>query len=184
MPKIMNRLVLPKSFYETEQKPSEDFLRGLRNIDPMLLCYWNRFRGRWVIDRYSCANDGHEHKLVCPRMNVLIVETAEHEFQTLNERVYERLHEMDTWAKARSGDELNEQMLVEREAGKAAIDKSIRSDVRHIILDNKEQFRKIQTAIQTHDLRPNDISRANLGNDADLGAAVIGQRSLGERKHG
>jgi len=180
----MPKLVLPQSFYENENKPTEAFVRGLREIDPLLICYWNRFRGRWVIDRYSCDNDGHDHQIACPRQNVLIVESPEREYMPLNERVYERLRAMDTWSQYKSADEWNEYTAAQRDSHKQRVEKSIRDDVRHIILDDKEQFKKIQTAIQMHDLRPNDISRANLGSDAELGAAVIGQRLQGEQTHG
>lgn len=128
----------------------ESFLRGLRNIDPALVIYWNRFKNRFVIDRCIMQHDVHNSS--CQRANVLIVETPEGIYMTPNDWTLDRIKAMDAWTK--HGTLQNQRR--ERENAKADWDakrhQATREAFKEAALDNKAQVNEALTLIKRHDL--------------------------------
>jgi hypothetical protein len=125
---MYNKIILPKSFYETEDKPDTSFVRRMQDIDKFLTVYWNRFRGRWVIDRYTCETL-HEHHPGCPRVNVTLVQGEDGGYHPLNDRILEWLRKADMWGRGLTPEQVN----VDLEAKKQAYDGSRDDDLRHIV---------------------------------------------------
>ena len=120
-----SKIILPRSFTDTEDKPDAAFVARMRAIDKYLFAYWNRFRGRWVIDRYTCETD-HTHHNGCPRVNVRLVQTNEGTYHPLNDRVLDWLREADMWNRGMTPGSVN----AELDAKKAAYDRSVDNDIR------------------------------------------------------
>lgn len=126
---MQNKIVLPRSFYETQDKPDDAFLKRIHSIDPKLIVYWNPFRGRWIIDRYTCNSDHRSHD-ACPRANVHVVQSDEGGYHPLNDRVLDYLRQGDMWKT--SPDEINRAL----DDAKAAYDSSREDDLKHFVRES------------------------------------------------
>jgi hypothetical protein len=124
-----NKVILPRSFYETDYQPDPSFVKRMNNIDKYLLVYWNRFRSRWIIDRYNCETD-HTHHPACPRTNVHVVQSDEGGYHPLNDRVLDYLRKGDMWKT--SPDEINRAL----DEAKAAYDSSREDDLKHFVRES------------------------------------------------
>lgn len=143
------RLVLPESM-ESPTVP-ESFIRGLRNLDPGLVVYWNRFKNRFVIDR--CINGGdHTHDAGCARTNILICEDDDKMFMMPCQRILDRIEGMDAWEKYGSAEKQREV----RENAKAEWDQKntaeVKENFRLAAIDDKRQILQALTLIQRHDV--------------------------------
>lgn len=125
-----NKIILPPSFFQSENTPSPDFVRRMESIDRFLVVYWNRFRGRWIIDRYTCETY-HSHGPHCPRVNVKLIEGDNGEFHPLNDRVLDWLNKADMWKHGNTPDRVN----AELDAKKAAFERSQDDNVRLYVKD-------------------------------------------------
>lgn len=124
-----SKIILPKSFYETQDKPDPAFVTRMTSLDRFLLVYWNKFRARWVIDRYTCETD-HQHHPGCPRVNVHLVQGDNGEYHPLNDRVLDYLRKGDMWKS--NPDAINREL----DEKKAAWDRSRDNDVQLIVRDS------------------------------------------------
>jgi len=147
-----NSLLLPKSFYEPSE-PDPAFVKRLKAFDSALTVYWNRFRGRWVIDRCvhgaECSHSGH-----CERVNAMVVESPEKGYMPLNDRVFEELRKRDMWRYS-SPEQIGVLQSNERDKQRADIEKSIRDDFNSIIREDRVQLNRLRSILQTHDTRIN-----------------------------
>jgi len=119
------------------------FLRLLKDVDPALCVFYNRFHDRWMIQRK--AEDNTQH-------HVLTVEGDNGEYMSLNERTIAKLKEMDTWSKYGSAENFhlsNENTLAEDEAKRQA---KIDDVYTHSAQINRRQLHEAHSLIQTHDM--------------------------------
>ena len=148
-----NSLLLPKSFYRPDP-PDPAFVKRLKAFDSALTVYFNPHKGRWVIDRCihgaECSHSGH-----CERINAMIVESPEKTYMPLNDRVFEELRKRDLWRNFSSPEQMGVLQDNERDGQREKITQSIRSDIRHTILEDRVQLNRLRNILQTHDLRPN-----------------------------
>jgi hypothetical protein len=124
-----HKIILPSSFYQMEDQPDPAFVQRLKHIDSKLLVYWNRFRGRWVIDRHTCDCLGDSHSHSCPRVNVRLVQTEDGDYHPLNDRVLDDLRASDTWSQGLTPESINARLDI----AKAAYDASRDEDLKHIV---------------------------------------------------
>jgi hypothetical protein len=130
---MQHKIVLPASFYETQDSPDPAFLKRMQNIDKNLIVYWNKFRGRWIIDRYTC--DCLSHSSACPRVNVKLVQTDDGDYHPLNDRVIDWLREADTWNRDMKPDAINSELDSRRDAYEYSRENDLRHLVREAIHD-------------------------------------------------
>ena len=133
------------------------FKRQLRDLDKGLVIYWNRFRGRFIIDRCIHANEHMgECTASCERTNVMIVESPEGSYMPPNERVIQNLKSMDAWAKYGDGEAGLLRQRAERENAKAEYDAKLqeaaKDNYKRAMLEDRVQLNKARHLIQQHDL--------------------------------
>lgn len=133
------------------------FLRQLREIDKGLVIYWNRFRGRFIIDRCIHANEHiGECTVSCERTNVMIVESQEGGYMPPNERVIEKIKSIDAWTKYGAGEAGLMRQRKERENAKAEHDQKqiedAKDNYKRAMLEDRAQINKARHLIQQHDL--------------------------------
>ena len=145
----MSKLILPESM-DAPTIP-ESFMRGMHNIDPGLVIYWNRFKRRFVIDR--CQNNApHTHNPGCERVNVTVVEDPEGGYMGPNDHTLDWFKSHDAWSKygtltnqRRTRENLKTDWDVKQKS-------DIREDYRNAALDNKAQLHQALHLIQQHDI--------------------------------
>lgn len=149
---MRNSLLLPDSFYRPGP-PDPAFVSRLKAFDASLVVYFNPHKGRWVIDRCihgaECAHAGH-----CERVNAMVVESPHKGYMPLNDRVFEELRKRDMWRYS-SPEQIGVEQDNERDKQREQIAASIRSDIRHAILEDRVQLNRARQLIQTHDLKLN-----------------------------
>lgn len=142
------KLILPDSM-DAPTIP-ESFMRGLHNIDPALVIYWNRFKNRFVIDRCTMQHDAHTP--FCERANVLIVETPEGIYMTPNEWILDKIKAMDAWTIYGTLENQRRTRENAKADWEAKRKEAAREAIRMAGLDNKKQLNAALDLIKRHDL--------------------------------
>jgi hypothetical protein len=118
----------------------EWFTRRLRDIDPALVCYFNSFKGAFMIDRH--ARDEHGNQT---QTNVMTM-------PAISERFLEELKGMDAWTKFGSLENLRRDHENKKADFDAKAEQSIKDDMHHAALDNRRQMNEALTLVQRHNL--------------------------------
>lgn len=147
-------LLLPRDAYE-DRKPDASFMKKLKAVDSALVVYFNRFKGRWVLDRCvhgnQCAHAGN-----CERVNAMIVQSPDGKYMPLGEHVFEELRKRDLWRQFDSAEHMRDVQDKESDEQRAQIAESIRGDFNSMIREDRVQLNRFRHLIQTHDIgRPN-----------------------------
>ena len=119
------------------------FARGLKDLDPSLVCYLNPFKNRWVVDRK--AENGQT-------TNVMVVQSEEGEFMPLTDNTLERIKSMDAWKQYGSYEAFHRHNIQVEVDAAAKRDAEIRENYRLNSLDNKRQLRQVYDLVQRHDV--------------------------------
>lgn len=119
------------------------FTRGLKDLDPSLVVYFNPFKERFVVDRK--AENGQT-------TNVMIVQSEEGEFLPLTDNILDRIKSMDAWKQYGSYEAFHRHNISVAAADAAKRDAEIRENYRLNSLDNKRQLRQVYDLIQRHDV--------------------------------
>lgn len=117
----------------------EWFKRRLRDIDAGLICYFNRFQGKFCIDRVTHDASGEV------RTNVMMI-------PAISERFLDELKGMDAWTKFGSLEAMRRDHEEKKRAFDEKAERDMRDDFHHAALDNRVQINKALTLIQRHDL--------------------------------
>jgi hypothetical protein len=142
-------LILPESM----DAPSipDYFMRGLREIDPCLVVYWNNFRKRFILDR--CINpDPHTHNPSCERVNVTIVQDPEGGYMGPNDRTLDWIKAHDSWTiygTLENQRRARENAKADFETKRVA---SAREGYKEAMLDDRVQINRALHLIQQHDV--------------------------------
>ena len=131
------------------------FRDRLRHIDPALICYWNRMREVFVIDRCTKGQDclKSDHSF-CERTNVMI-------FPHIGEQVLNDLQSRDAWNRFGGNDAAAfERFTKDHENRQAAHDAKVKQDItddwKAACREDNRQLRKVFDLITRHDVaRPN-----------------------------
>lgn len=119
------------------------FLKLLKDVDPALCVFYNRFHDKWMIQRK--AEDGSQH-------HILTVEGDSGEYMSLNERTIGKLKEMDTWNKYGTVENFhlaNENTLADQNAKN---DAKVDDTYDHCAKINRRQLNEAHTLMQRHDM--------------------------------
>ena len=84
----------------------------------------------------------------------MVVESPEKGYMPLNDRAFEELRKRDMW-RFSSPEQIGVEQDNENQRQRKKISESIRSDIRHTILEDRVQLNRLRNILQTHDLRPN-----------------------------
>jgi hypothetical protein len=147
-------MLLPRDVHE-DRTPNAVFLKKLKAFDSALVVYFNRFKGRWVIDRCvhgnACAHSGN-----CERVNAMIVQSPEGGYMPLGEHVFEELRKRDLWRQFDSAEHMGAVQSTQAEEQRDKIVADIRGDFNSMIREDRVQLNRFRHLIQTHDIgRPN-----------------------------
>ena len=127
------------------------FKRGLRNIDPALVCYYNRFQNHFCIDRCVHGSD-------CPSSDHISCQKASvHVFEHMSESVLDKIRSMDAWTKYGDNGETGlMRQRKERENAKAEWDAKAAEDAKQVwrdgFRDDRVQINKLVHLLQQHDV--------------------------------
>lgn len=123
-------------------------------VDPALICYFNRMRNVYCVDR--CTNPDasgglHRCDLACLKSNVLVLSPGE----PPSDRTIERLKSMDTWS--RYGREKAPAAMLLADATISAEDAARRKALidqnwKHVVADNRHQLTKAHNLFKQHDM--------------------------------
>ncbi len=118
------------------------FLTLLKDTDPNLVCYWNPFKGCWIVDR-KCDGEVSTTVLVCKADNG--------DALPLNENIIDRIRSMDAWKAYGSYEAFHAANMAREKEATDKIDATIRENYRLAGLDDKIQLNKAHTLTQRHD---------------------------------
>ena len=119
------------------------FLRGMRELDPALVCYWNPNLSRFVIDRKIERGE---------TTHVLVVQDPEGGYMTPNDRTLDWLKAHDAWMVYGSV----ENQRKARENAKAEFDakriEQAQRGYQEAVRDNRIQLNKAALLFDRHDI--------------------------------
>jgi hypothetical protein len=121
---------------------TSSFLKQLKSVDSELVCYWNKFKGCWMIDRRT---EGGQ------TTNVLTCTSEDGEALPLNDNLLDRLRSMDSWKKHGTYEAFHRFNIQQEVEANAKIEADIRENYRLAGLDDKIQLNRAHTLIQRHD---------------------------------
>jgi hypothetical protein len=142
-----------------KREAPEYFTRGLRNIDPSLIAYYNQLKGRWVIDR--CTHGGmhgtsnHSHSAECKTTHVLWIQDPDGSYAAPDDKVLDKLRAMDLWSRHGSWQKMTGKLEEKEAEQKEKIDRDLKEDIQHASRDGRVQLNKAVTLIKRHNLTPN-----------------------------
>ncbi len=154
----MSQLIIPHHVAQDRHIP-EWFSKGLHDIDPSLIVYWNHLRGRWIIDRCTAAGEkhtaNHQHGPECPTTNVKVVQDEAGEYMPLCQDVLDWFREHELWDEATTIDQHLLNLRNKDKAYQAKLKQERRDNTRHATRSNKRQLLQMFHLIQQHDLKVN-----------------------------
>lgn len=116
------------------------FKRRLKDIDPALVCYFNRFQRQFCIDRNT-----HDDKGNAVQTNVMMI-------PAISERYLDELKGMDAWNKYGSLEKMRETHEDAKKSFDAKAEKDMKDDMHHAAMDNKRLMIEAHNLIQRHNL--------------------------------
>jgi hypothetical protein len=154
----MSNLIIPRHLAQDRAIP-DWFTRGLHDIDPSLIVYFNHLRGRWIIDRCTAGGEkhtaNHAHTAQCTTTNVRVVQDEAGEYMPLCPDVLDWLRAHDCWNQTKTAEQLVTELRNKDEAYQEKLKQDRRDNTHHRTMDNKRQLLKMKHLMDQHNLEVN-----------------------------